>query len=300
MAKQSSVTYILMIAALLLIIAGCDLFVSDEDRTIYFGTWWGGDDFGNICAVTPDGRSARVIVEDAVYPRLSKDRTRIVYHTGLDGDSEIWTANADGSGATKLTDNDFADNRPCFSPDGSTILFESDRDGVFRLYTMDIDGGSVVNLTAAFEAIRGEYSPSGDRITFTAGLNSTNGNKIQIMDADGKNVRTILPADFHHSWGSHWAPDGTKLAFTAYMGDGADPMNTIYTVNADGTELTSLYSAGYAQQEPWWSSDGSELVMVHRPTMSDLNQLYILSADGSEAKQIFAANFSCFQPYWVW
>ncbi|MBU8914065.1 MAG: hypothetical protein KOO61_08590 [Spirochaetales bacterium] len=287
-------------AALLLNVAGCNPFVSDEDRTIYFGTWWEGDDFGNICAVTPDGRAPRVIVEDAVYPRLSKDRTRIVYHSGLDGDSEIWIANADGSAATKLTDNDFADSRPCFSPDGSTILFESDRDGSFRLYTMDITGDSVVSLTPAFEAIRGEYSPNGERITFTAGLNSTSGNKIQIMDADGQNTQTILPPDFYHSWGSHWSPDGTKLAFTAYMGDGADPMNTIYTVNADATGLTPLYSEGYSQQEPQWSSDGSELVMVHRPTMSDMNQLYILSADGLDARQLFASSFHCFQPYWVW
>ena len=302
MVKERNVISILILATLLLIFAGCKVAepISDGDRTIYFGTWLDGDPYVNIYAITPEGRGAKEIIEDGLYPRLSTDLTKIVYSTDSDGDYEIWIANADGTSKQKLTDNESEDNRPFFSPDGTTILFESDRDGTTRLYTMDINGENIFNLTPGIMALRGEYSPNGDRITFTSPNGSTNGNKIQIMDSDGQNIQTILPSDFYHSWGSHWSPDGTKLAFTAFLGDGTDPYNAIYTVKDDGTGLSELYSGGHASQNPYWSPDGSELVFIHIAAGTGLKQLYLISSDGSGIRQLLSSNLSCFQPYWIW
>ncbi|MDE0205713.1 MAG: hypothetical protein OXP66_06780, partial [Candidatus Tectomicrobia bacterium] len=51
--------------------------------------------------------------------------------------------NADGSGVTRLTDNDAADRSPAWSPDGQRIAFDSDRDGDFDIYVMNAAGEPV-------------------------------------------------------------------------------------------------------------------------------------------------------------
>ena len=63
------------------------------------------------------------------------------------GDDEIFVMNADGSGATPLTDNNVRDFHPDWSPDGTRIVFDSQRDGDRDIYVMDHDGGNVICLT---------------------------------------------------------------------------------------------------------------------------------------------------------
>ena len=54
---------------------------------------------------------------------------RIAFSSDRDGDSEIYVMNEDGSGVTRLMDNESEDSHPSWSPDGRLIAFISDRDG---------------------------------------------------------------------------------------------------------------------------------------------------------------------------
>ena len=60
---------------------------------------------------------------------------------------EIWVANADGSGARKLTDSAGLDTAPTWSPTGQEIAFTSDRGGTPQIYLMDSEGLNVRRLT---------------------------------------------------------------------------------------------------------------------------------------------------------
>jgi Tol biopolymer transport system component len=62
---------------------------------------------------------------------------------------EIYVMNDDGSGQTRLTNNDASDGDPSWSPDGSQIAFTSNRDsGNPGVYVMNADDGSdVTRLT---------------------------------------------------------------------------------------------------------------------------------------------------------
>ena len=55
--------------------------------------------------------------------------------------------NADGSGQTRLTDNDRSDFEPAWSPDGAMIVFISTRDGNREIYVMNADGTGLTRLT---------------------------------------------------------------------------------------------------------------------------------------------------------
>jgi hypothetical protein len=71
----------------------------------------------------------------------------IVYVVFREGSSEIYRMNADGTGVTKLTDNQFYDNYPTRSPDGKRIVFQSNRDGNDEIYVVNADGSGLTNLT---------------------------------------------------------------------------------------------------------------------------------------------------------
>lgn len=73
--------------------------------------------------------------------------SKIASHSDRDGNFEIYIMNADGSGVTRLTDNQAYDWKPCFSPDGQKIAFPSDRDGNWEIYIMNADGSEQRRLT---------------------------------------------------------------------------------------------------------------------------------------------------------
>jgi Tol biopolymer transport system component len=64
-----------------------------------------------------------------------------------DGNKEIYVMNADGSGETRITDNQADDTDPTWYPDGLRIAFVSDRDGNREIYVMNADGGDQTRLT---------------------------------------------------------------------------------------------------------------------------------------------------------
>src|SRR5438270_10947106 len=63
-------------------------------------------------------------------------------------DYDIYTADADGSGACRLTSNPGYDAEGTLSPDGKTIVFTSLREGDLDIYTMQVDGSAVRRLTS--------------------------------------------------------------------------------------------------------------------------------------------------------
>src|SRR5207253_8850561 len=77
-------------------------------------------------------------------------------------DYDIYTADADGSGARRLTANPGYDAEGTLSPDGTTIVFTSLRDGDLDIYTMRVDGSGLRRLTSVLGYDGGPFfSPDG-------------------------------------------------------------------------------------------------------------------------------------------
>src|SRR5205809_888872 len=84
-------------------------------------------------------------------------------------DYDIYTADADGSGARRLTANPAYDAEGTLSPDGKTIVFTSLRDGDLDIYTMRVDGSGLRRLTSVLGYDGGPFSsPDGKLIVYRA------------------------------------------------------------------------------------------------------------------------------------
>src|SRR5437899_487014 len=120
----------------------CGYFFADDRRIFYATTEHGGA----ACPPRPD---------------YSKGYVWALYNY------DIYVANADGSGARRITDNPGYDAEGTLSPDGKTIVFTSLRDG--DLYLVNSDGSGLEQITTnpEFDAFP-MFSPDGKQLVWAS------------------------------------------------------------------------------------------------------------------------------------
>jgi Tol biopolymer transport system component/serine/threonine protein phosphatase PrpC len=215
---------------------------------------------------------------------------RLAFMSERDGNPEIYTMNADGSGATRLTNHPALDDGPAWSPDGRRIAFVSEREGNREIYVMNSDGSGQINLTnhPATDS-HPSWSADGRRIAFQS--DRTGNREVFVMNADGSgpvNVTNHPAKDEDPSW----SPAGARIAFFSNR----DGEPEIYVVNADGGGLTRLTFNDSGEFTPAWSPDGGRLVF-----MSDREgnrEVYVMNADGSGQTRLTSHPAHDYEPAW--
>lgn len=160
---------------------------------------------------------------------------------------QIYLMNTDGSSQRRLMSSAGSDQAPRWSPDGSRILFYSQRAGNWDIYVVNADGTGEVRLTTTpkWEALP-VWSPDGTKIlycTMDAGTYANRG--IGIMNADGSDMRTIIPGSSRVNEDPVFSPDGHQIAFQSDR----TGRYQIYVMNADGTDQHNI--SGNHANEYW-------------------------------------------------
>ena len=201
----------------------------------------------------------------AVSPALASfpgQNGKIAFSSDRDGDTEIYTMNADGTSPTPLTANTIADADPAWSPDGTRIAFEHAGAFFTEIWVMNANGAGQVQVYP--QGTDPTWSPDGTRIAFAQNSG------IAVVNADGTGFQELTPSaapGFEANIDSEpaWSPDGATILF-ARFGDvqgGAEP-EKIYAMNPDGTgvhQVTPDITFGEANNTdtgPEWAPGGPQ------------------------------------------
>ena len=217
-----------------------------------------------ISTVNPDGGGLTELTDLADLagsqafangPVWSPDGTRLAFWSLRDGNAEIYTMNADGSGVRRLTNDLARDAGPAWSPDGTRIAFDSERDGNGEIYSISPVGTGLTNLTNFPEdGVGPSWSPDGSRIAFTSLESGDALAGIYTMNADGSGQRRLTNPTTGSDYAPAWSPDGTKLAFGSVRDydDSLDNNPSLYVMNSDGTGQTVLMDGPELEENPNW------------------------------------------------
>jgi Tol biopolymer transport system component len=229
---------------------------------------------------------------------------KIAFSSDVDGDSDIYTMNPDGSGLFNVTSALPALHQtdPNWSPDGTKILFAND-DG--HLWVINADGSNASQLT--FTGPEGyalnhqpDWSPDGTQIVFTTVREGDQ--DIYVMNADGSNQHNLFvggepfvnfepyppyPGD---EYDASWSPDGSKILYTASRIMGTD-IATVNVANASAETEVLLTAAGgginYTEAE--WSPNGQLIAYVLYYVGPEM---FVMNADGTNQTQVTAENLN--------
>jgi Tol biopolymer transport system component len=226
----------------------------DQDRRIFYATT---EHAGASCPPRPD---------------YSKGYVWALY------DYDIYTANAAGGEAHRLTTNPQYDAEGTLSPDGTTIVFTSLRDGDLNIYTMRVDGSHLKRLTSTLGYDGGPFfSPDGKQIVYRAwhpqtatdssdykGLIAQNMVRpvrmdIWVMEADGSHQRQITNLG-GASFAPYFHPDGRRIIFASNYKSPRSRNFDLYLINLDGTGLEQITTSAEFDAFPMFSPDGRRLV----------------------------------------
>ena len=244
-----------------------------------------------------DGTGATKLTDDFLteaYGRIwetvwSPDGGRIAYAT-YDSDTgrrALFTAAADGTGATKLTDgSEDLDFR--WSPDGGRIAYTTyDSDTRSReLFVAAADGTGIVKFPD--EAVAFKWSPDGGRIAYTTYDSDTRQDVLFVAAADGTGIVKLTDkltddflTGFRSSGETVWSPDGGRIAYTTYDSDTRS--RELFVAAADGTGIVKFPDEAVAFK---WSPDGGRIAYTTYDSDTDSGALFVAAADGTGATRL--------------
>jgi len=197
-------------------------------------------------------------------PAWSPDSKTLAFFAsaGKKNRRQLWTVNANGSGAKKITNLNGYAARPRWSHDGKQIAF---------LYIEGAGGGGP--LVAA---------PATTGVIDTAIHNQ----RIAVLDVTNGQLRQVSPPD-HHVYDYDWSPDDKMFVVTAASGPGDNNwwIAQIYTIDTAKGDTRSIYKPSFQIAVPRWSPDGKSIAFIEG-LMSDEGfhggDLFTMSADGRD------------------
>lgn len=170
----------------------------------------------------------------------------------------LWIVSLEEGTARQLTSGDANDDAPAWSPDGTRVAFTSNR--------------------------------SADR------RSSWNRSAVYIANVADGAVTAVSPEDAQFST-PVWSPDGGKVAFLGHLGTGSATNDSVWTVAADGANLTNhtetkdlsfgdsgmsdVHAGSYGA--PRWRDDRTLLVLASE---SGQTQVYRVGTSSTKVEQV--------------
>src|SRR6266508_2378842 len=197
---------------------------SPDARQLAFLRDRGGNECFDIWLVDRDGETERnltnepdVMHRDIVW---SPDGSRIAYVANAGGKAfAVHVIDVAGGTKRALSDGEFDDEQPRWSPDGTRLLFSSRRESVRTnsdLYVVSATGGAQIKLEtreADGESREGDWSEDGSRIAFTTSTRWRYEVAIATLQGDTVTRREPLTTSIFDETAPAWRPDGRATLY---------------------------------------------------------------------------------------
>jgi TolB protein len=127
-----------------------------------------------------------------------------------------------------------------------------------------------------------QWSPDGKQFLFTR----IHLGKMALwtMNADGSEMKRLLPNHNQPHFDGHWSADGKRIAYVFDQLQGTDGKLSIHTCAVDGTDDRVLVPHKAFEESPRFSPDGKRVLWVS--TRDGNPELYTITADGKEIKRL--------------
>ena len=282
----------------------------------YTGTGW-----YNVWTVNADGTNLTQVTSHGspgvdYTPAISDDGQRIVFASNADllgtnpeGNREVYTVYADGSGLTQITFTTSGwGGSPEITDDGSKICFtmhSADLTGQnpdlgTELYVANFDGSGIVQISnTGSEGATGGMSGDGSVVVWTPSAYGTN--TVYRCNTDGSGTTALLTLEDACVLPRHaLTDDGSVAVFRSDddpFGTNADGNNEIFAVHVrtgfywQVTQTTEPGFPGNANIRPFIGGDGTLILFMTENDITGQNpdehpELFICCTDGSNLKQI--------------
>ncbi len=212
------------------------------------------------------------------------DRRKHLYIAGLDG------------GFRQLTDGDFSDDDPAWSPDGRRIAFVSARhenrdfDRVSDLFTVDVVSGAVEQLTdGTMTVATPAWSPDGRAIAFLGYRGPDDGprhSRLWLIEPGGaaRCLTEALDLNLNTGLPPVWTPDGSGILVCAHE-RGAQPL---LRVDARSGAVTRVLAGERTIASFSQSRSGRIAFTASRP--EEPAELFAANANGSDERRLTGLN----------
>ena len=217
-----------------------------------------GSTFARLVTAMVSGLLAVSLGADAAHAAYPGKNGKIAFTSTRDGDSDIYTAEADGSNVVRIIDLPDGVGTPRWSPDGKRIAFGIGRGlGNSDIAVANADGTDIrVIADSPVHDSGPTWSPDGKRIAFANNGFASFNFQIMIVNADGTNPRVVTTAGINQS--PAWSPLGDRIAFDSARTEGRH----IWTVDPDTLGLTQITRRNsVAHFQPDWSPDAQQLTL---------------------------------------
>lgn len=206
-----------------------------------------------IWVMNADGSRAMKLIDDGSVPAWSPDGRRIAFARADLGETVaygegsagtpfyLYVMDVDGTNIQRLTDGQFSDYSPAWSPNSTQIAFvRYDHEGA-GVFVMNADGSGVRQVAGPGIEIFGAPAWSPDGTSIAIAVNGTKNGPpggILLLPADGTGQEAMIPGTQveYPDYVSNpaWSPDGEWIAYLhGYQGE-------LVIMRPDGSDRKSL------------------------------------------------------------
>jgi Tol biopolymer transport system component len=182
--------------------------------------------------------------------------------------------------------------QPRISPDGHRLLLRKVLTPDCGLWTYDLDRETLTRITFAEDTHDPLWSPSGDTVQFSGGIDPTRPLREVASDGTGQ-PRSIIEADVSFR-ASSWSGDGRLLALA--VRDGSNLNDDIWVLDTEaGSEPEPFLTSRFAERYPSLSPDGRW--MAYASDESGRWEVYVRPYPGTGGR-IQISNGGGIEPLW--